>query len=271
VRGHRLLDKKALILAALLHEHAALGVEGPSDSDAARPCRPTVSCTADITAPGSLEAEVGALYSKLGSDGRAWAYPVLLKQTFTPLLQIQVGSNGYTVLHSAPGVPAARRIDNLVVGPKLHLLDQGFIAPSIALSAQASLPVFATGNDAAFFTGHASKDLGPVHIDWNVGLDIWWGDGGNSAVTQPFTALALSASPLPPFGLALEGYAFASAQPYAPRDGGVRAAITSTPRPWMVFDFGGDVGWFPSTRAFSLFVGMTLVPVIFWRAPQHAP
>jgi hypothetical protein len=30
-----------------------------------------------------------------------------------------------------------------------------------------------------------------------------------------------------------------------------------------VFDLGGDVGFFPSTRAYSLFAGLTLIPVAF--------
>jgi hypothetical protein len=229
-----------------------------------------VSCTADIVAPGAFEAEVGGFYSKLGGEDRLWAYPFLLKQTFTKLLQVQVGSNGYTVLRSSPSVPIARHVDNLIVGPKLHLLDQQTLVPSLGLTAQASVPVFATGHDGAFLTAHASKDMGPIHVDWNVGADVWWGAGGGEPAAQPFTALALSASPTPPFGFAVEGYVFGDAQPYTSRDGGVRAAVTLTPRPWMVFDFGGDVGSFPSTHTYSLFVGMTVVPVVFWR-PEGPP
>jgi hypothetical protein len=187
------------------------------------------------------------------------AYPVLLKQTFTRLLQLQIGSNGLTVVQ---GVPAERHVDNLVVGPKLHLLDQGTVAPSLAVTLQASLPVFASGHEGAFFTAHASKDVGPLHADWNAGALVFWGEG--DASPQPFTALALSTSPFWPFGVAVEGYAFGAAQPYSARDGGFRAAVTTTPRRWLVFDFGGDVGWFPS-RAVSLFVGLTVVPAVFWR------
>jgi hypothetical protein len=32
-----------------------------------------------------------------------------------------------------------------------------------------------------------------------------------------------------------------------------------------MFDVGGDAGWFPSTRAYSVFFGMTIVPVVLWR------
>jgi hypothetical protein len=263
--GRRLAGAFGLVVV-LSSERLALGLEAPNDSEAARPCRPTVSCTADIVAPGASELEVGAFYARLAHQDRLWAYPVLLKQTFTPLLQLQVGSNGYTVIHGSPNV---RHLDNVVLGPKLHFADQGSIMPSLALTTQVSLPVSEGGHDAGLFIGHASKDFGPVHIDWNAGLDVWWGgsDGG-AAAAQPFTALAASATPVPPIGVALEGYAFANARPYSPRDGGVRTAITATPRPWLVFDFGGDLGWYPSTRDFSLFLGMTLVPVVFWREPE---
>jgi hypothetical protein len=36
------------------------------------------------------------------------------------------------------------------------------------------------------------------------------------------------------------------------------------PRPWLVFDVGGDVGYFADARAYSSFVGMTIVPVRLW-------
>jgi hypothetical protein len=237
-------------------------MELPTDADVAKPCRPTISCTADIVAPGAFEVEAGASYSKLGGEDKLWAFPILLKQSFTTWLQVQVGSNGYTVLKSSPGLPIGRHVDNLVVGPKLHLLDQGDIAPSLALTAQASLPVFADGHDAVFLTGHASKDAGPLHADLNAGAYTWWGEG--DAQAQPFAALALSVSPVAPFGFALESYVFAGAPPYASRDGGVRAVVTTTPKPWLVFDVGGDVGFFPSSRAASVFIGMTIVPVVLW-------
>jgi len=260
----------AVVASVIAWARSASAVELPNDGDIARPCRPTVSCTADIAAPGSFEAEVGSYYASLGGDARLWSYPVLLKQTLTRLLQLQVGSNGYTRVSGSQGQPITHHVDNLLVGPKLHFLDQGDVAPSLALTALASVPAFAPGHDGAFLTGHASKDVGPLHADLNVGVDLWWaGAAGADAAAQPFGALAFSATPLPPLGVALEGYAFTTADPYASRDGGVRLAFTLTPRPWLVFDFGGDLGWFPSTHGHSLFVGMTVLPVVFWREPEQ--
>jgi len=60
-------------------------------------------------------------------------------------------------------------------------------------------------------------------------------------------------------------YAFLSAVPIVARDGGLRAPLTVTARPWLIFDMGGDAGWFPSSRVQSLFVGVTVIPIVFGR------
>ena len=236
----------------------------PDVRDHALPCRPTISCTADIAAPGTLEVEGGLLVSRLSDQTRAWSYPFLMKQTMSKLLQLQVGSNGFTTIH---GAAPAQYLDNLVVGPKLHLRDQGALLPSLALTVQASVPTFQREGYVrvydGFATGHASKDIAWLHIDWNVGVNLWRIEGAPRA--QGFTALALGTSLPPPFSIAVEGYVFSDAAPLAGRDGGVRAAVGMTPRPWLVFDVGGDVGFFPSTRSYGMFVGMTFIPVVWWR------
>ena len=75
----------------------------------------------------------------------------------------------------------------------------------------------------------------------------------------------LSTLPLLPFGVMVESYYFSNALPFSARDGGLLFAISASPRPWLVFDFGGDVGYFPKDRAYSTFVGMTIVPVKLWQ------
>jgi hypothetical protein len=222
-----------------------------------------VACTADIVAPGNVEIETGGFYSKLPHDTRQWTTPFLLKPTFTKWLQVQVGSNGYTVTQT-PTAPTSRFMDALYFGSKFHVLDQGTYAPSLSLSSHLNLPLFATGNDAVFLTGYVSKDFGPLHVDWTSGLNTLLGNGNGPAKPQPFTALDLSTS-VPPFGIVIEGYAYGSAEPYTTKDGGIRSALSVTPRPWLVFDLGGDIGWYPSVRAFSLFFGMTIVPAVLWR------
>jgi hypothetical protein len=253
-------------LLVALPQWEARAAEWPTPDDQVKPCRPTISCTADIVSPGLLEVEAGGLFSKFGklqSESLELTFPVLIKLTLTRLLQLQVGSNGYTVIS---GNAPAQYFDNLFFGPKLHLVDQGDIRPSLALTAQLSVPTF--GQDGrthevdAFFTGHASKDISILHVDWNVGVDAWRLD---APVAQVFTALALSTMLSSTFGVALEGYYFSNTS-IVPRDGGVRLVFSTTVRPWMVVDVGDDVGFFPSTRAFSAFFGMTFIPGVLWRS-----
>jgi len=248
--------------------HAA--ASWPQDQDQAHPCRPTVSCTADIVAPGTFEAEVGGAVS-IAKEGHVAYFPFLLKQTLATFLQLQVGSNGATVVMD-PASSHLRYVDNVSFGPKVHVRDQGEVWPSLALSAQASLPPFRTDgeprNDDAFFTAYASKDVGLVHVDWNVGVDVWRVD--QPSATQAFTALALSASPVQPFGVAVEGYYFSDAGPLAPHDGGIRLAMSVASRSWLIADVAGDLGLFPSTHAYGFFFGMTMIPAVFWRQEKPA-
>lgn len=255
----------ATSVALALACRSAQAVEAPDDRDSAHPCRPTISCTADLTSPGTLEVEAGELASVARGGAQQASFPVQLKQTFTTLLQLQVGSNGYTIAGPSPRL---HYLDNVVVGPKLHLVDQSAAVPSLALSAELGLPTFpAAGyalHDDAFVTAYASKDFGPVHADLNVGLDAWQLDV--SAKPQVFTALALSTSPTSWLSIAVEGYVFSNAQPVASRDGGVRLALGLTARPWLVLDVGGDAGAYPDTRAASFFAGMTFIPAVWWRS-----
>jgi len=172
--------------------------------------------------------------------------------------------NGFTTIR---GAAPAQYLDNVGAGVKVHLQDQCAIGPSLAVTALVSVPTFPSESHLrtydGFLTGHASKDVGWLHVDWNVGLTVW--RLGDAPLAQGFTALALSTSLPPPFSIALEGYAFSDAAPVAPKDGGLRAVLSMSPRSWLVFDVGGDIGFFPSTRSYSVFVGMTIIPVVWWR------
>ena len=222
--------------------------------------------------PGTFEFEAGALYRSLGhgtpAATRQWTFPFLAKLTLEPWVQMQVGSNGIT---AATGVAPQNFFDDVVVGPKFHLVDQGAAphswAPSISVSAELSIPTFPGQGFLrtydAFITGYVTKDMGPVHADFNVAGNLWRFDG--SPQPQLLLALALSTNFPPPFGVMGEAYYFSNAAPVAPRDGGLLFAFTHSPRSWLIFDLGADVGWFPSARAYSIFFGASIVPVVLWR------
>src|SRR4051794_12929397 len=107
----------------------ARSAELPDGHDTALPCRPTISCTAVITPPGTLEVEVGGIASKLAGGSRSLAFPFLLKQSVAKFLQLQLGSNGYTIATSSPTAATARYLDNVFLGPKFHLVDQSKWVP----------------------------------------------------------------------------------------------------------------------------------------------
>lgn len=247
---------------------AAAGL--PDARDHALPCRPTIACTADIVPPGSFEVEGGVLYRRIDTQARQWTFPLLLKQTFTEALQLQVGTNGYSITR---GQVPAQYLDDVTIGPKLHLADQSERMPALAVSAQASIPTFRRRGYLqtydALFTGYVTKDLGPIHADLNAGMNLWRIE--DHPLPQGFAALACSMNLIAPFGAMVEGYAFSNAAPVTARDGGLLFALSQTPRPWLVLDEGADWGLFPSTRAFSLFVGFTVIPAVLWRAQSRGP
>jgi hypothetical protein len=257
-----LVPTAASLLLAPLTARAA---GAPGDDDGVAPCRPTIACTAELAHPGTVEVEAGGLYRQAGSGSTQRSLPFLIKLTLSHLVQLQVSSNGYTV---AQGDAPARFFDNAVLGVKLHITDQSDAWPALALSGAVGIPTpagqqgYVRAYDA-FFTAYASKDLGPVHADLNTALNLFGLD--DHPVAQGLLTLALSTNLPPPFGIMAESYVYSNAAPLAPRDGGFLVALSHTPRKWLTFDVGGDIGFYRLTRAYSLFVGMTVVPVVLWR------
>jgi hypothetical protein len=257
----------AVVMAGVLRSPPASGADLPDSDTHVAPCRPTIACTADITAPGTLELEAGALYRHTASPGPEWTFPFLFKLSLARWVQVQLGSNGFTAGQD-PGV--ASYLDNLIVVGKLHLddADPNGLAPSVAASAALSVPTFHdqegyTSAYDAFFVAYVSKDIGPVHADANVGLESWNLD--TKVTSQEYATLALSMSLPAPYGIMAEAYYFSDEAPVVSHDGGFLFAVSHSPRPWLTFDAGGDIGFFPSTRAFSTFVGMTIAPAVLWR------
>jgi hypothetical protein len=209
--------------------------------------------------------EAGGIYRHAGSGSSQRTLPFLIKLTLAPWVQLQVGSNGYTVVQ---GDTPARFFDNAILGFKLRLTEQGQAWPVLSFSGAVGLPTpagqqgYVRAYDA-FFTGYASKDIGPVHADLNAALNLFGLE--DHPLAQGLLTLALSTDLPPPFGIMAESYVYSNAAPLAPRDGGFLFAITHTPRKWLTFDVGGDVGYYPVTRAYSLFVGVTVVPAVLWR------
>jgi hypothetical protein len=229
-----------------------------NDDNHVAPCRPTVTCTADLAPPGTVEVELG--FELRHSAGvNTSSFPLLVKLPVTTWLELQVGDVGYTI------APGGSYFDNILIGAKLHLLDQGSVRPSLAITVTASAPGPAEAGYAhltdGLATAHASKDLGRLHLDANVGV-VAWSLNENPKV-QPWGAVAATYAVTPRIGVAVEPHAFASAGPYATTDVGGLAAVEVTARPWLIID---GAFYFTATAPTAVegLVGLSIAPVRLW-------
>jgi hypothetical protein len=202
------------------------------------------------------------MHSRRQNDGFTLTAPLLLKYSYSHEVQLQLGGNTLTALRTQT---RSTYFDNVVGTLKVHLVDQSAKRPALALSGGLSVPAAAaTGYVRAYngiFTAYVTKDLGPLHLDLNAGVNALAFD--KVATGQGMVALSASAELTDDFGGLLEGYFFSEALPYALHDGGILFALTHSPAPWIVFDVGGDISFYPSTRNFTAFVGTTFIPVTF--------
>ncbi len=244
-----------LSLLLLLSTSSALANE-----ERALPCRPTIACTADLVPAGDLEIESGVA-SKRTRTGFALTTPLLAKYSVSHALQVQLGGN---MLSAVRTDVRSTYLDNMIGALKLHVVDQSARMPAIALSAGFGVPTFRalgyTRAYDAFFTGYVTKDVGPIHLDLNVGANALALDA--DVAMQGMIALAASAALTQHFGIMLESYGFSDAGTRTPRDAGLLFAFTHSPEPWLIFDVGGDASYFPSTRTVTAFVGATFVPLV---------
>jgi hypothetical protein len=237
------------------------------------PCRPTISCSADLVPPGALEIEAGYSARHVREDGFVHSEPLLLKLTLFRWLQAQAGTSSL-IFTTGRVRRSLYYVDDFDLGAKVHLVDQTPDLPSFAVSASISVPSFDRKRsfpyayDASFW-GYLSRDfgapgqLGSIHVDLNGGLNAWQFDLAEKTF-QAFGALAVTAGLPWPLGLMGEIYCFTDAGRVAPPDAGVLVALSFSLSPAVMFDAGGDASLFPSTRDYTLFVGVTLVPFRLW-------
>jgi hypothetical protein len=256
------------LLSALAGRSAAASL--PDQDTRAVPCRPTVTCTADLVQPGALEIELGFITRRLGSGDFQYATPLLLKLTLAKWFQFQLGTSGGVFVPT--GASQAAYLDNISLGGKFHLRDQTEEGPSASVSLAVSVPTYA-GQGAytpayhSFFIFYLSRDFSWLHADMNFGVNALRLE--QNPRLQGQLSLALSVSLPRGFGVMLEGYGFTDASPVASVDAGMLAAACFSPKPWLTLDIGADAGLVQSVRSFSLFTGMTIVPVDLWETAEE--
>lgn len=232
----------------------------------ARPCRPTIACMAELVPAGTFEVEAG--YGGRQSTGAfVSSGQLLLKYSVLDRLQLQLATNN--VFLAGPGL-APRAFDGVMPGLKWKLNDQGALTPSNALSVHLLLPTqgFAEAAQQTMDLQawwYLSKDLSIVHADLNLMLNV--ADLGGRPTPQGLVAFAVSVELPAGFGAFTELYStFGNAQAL-PLDGGSLNGLSYAPLDELVFDAGVDVGFYPGTRSFSVFAGVTFVPHGRSRAP----
>jgi hypothetical protein len=258
-----------LVTAAAAAPPEAAADEG-ADSMRVLPCRPTISCSADIVPPGTLEVEIGYAVRRVSPNGFRHLQPFLAKLTILPWLQVQLGTNGY-LFTSGDASQSRRYVDDVTLALKTLFVEQTSAVPALAASAALSVPSPYRNNNFPFaydasFWAYASKDFGPLHVDLNGGLNIWEFDLSERSL-QPFVSLAETLALPLDFGAMLEGYWFDAGGPIAPCDAGLLVAASYATSPRVLFDAGVDWSFVPATRMYTLFAGVTFIPGTLWGKP----
>jgi len=169
------------------------------------PYRPTVSNPADLPAPGWLEAEFGGLRT-LGEDqSRSDSVPWLLKYAFDENHGLLLGGNSYVSSQaqgmprqSGPGDTSLEWKQRFPLSDKVALgIEAGVVAPTAAHELGAGKPVW-------LVNGIFSADLGPLHLDLNLGDAHASAHDATSSPWQTTWAAAISRPLSADWGAALE-------------------------------------------------------------------
>jgi hypothetical protein len=234
----------------------------PSRGVAPSPC-----CAAAIVPAGNFEVE--ANYSGDGLRGSfVHTSDLTLKYSLSDRVQLQVGTRNLFV--GGSGV-SPRAVDGLAPGVKLVFMDEGALAPQLAISAHGIFPTL-TFADALQRTIdlagilYASKDFGPLHFDATLNLTLADLTGvvaaqGGASLTATWNfdeRWALGTGPYTSFGN-VERLGV---------DGGWFAAVTFCPFAELALSAGAEAGFYQDKRDFSVFAGVAWVPSSNVRAPS---
>jgi len=261
VPGPRALAQHLPAGAAPAPAPAGSPAEPGEEEVEALPCRPTIACTAEFVPAGYLEVEAGYTGRQLGG-GFQHSTPVILKLTVLEPLQLQVGTNGWVAQRAESAY-----LDDFLVAAKLRLAREEGASPALAFSAGLSIPTrsgqqgYVPTYDAQL-VAYASKDLGPIHADLNLALNVL--DLQGAGIRQPWVALSVSTELAHRYIPMVEGYAFGSGGDLAASDHGLLVALGLAFTRQVVMDVGGDWGMIGQDRRFSLFVGLTVLTPRLW-------
>jgi hypothetical protein len=254
-----LLAAVSLVARAQNLEVRSETVDEEPETIEAQPCRPTIACMAEIVPAGYFEVEAG--YGGRQSQGSfANSGQLLLKYSVLDHLQLQLATNN--VFLAGAGL-TPRAFDGVMPGIKWKVNDQGAYVPSNAFSVHLMMPTNGFSDAAqkswdlqAWY--YLSKDIAFVHADFNLMVNV--SDLGGTPIPQGLSTLAVAFDLTHGFGFFTELYSTWGNAQAIPLDGGSLNGFSYAPIDELVFDIGGDVGLYQSTRSFTVFAGVTFVP-----------
>lgn len=223
------------------------------------PIRPAPCCDAAIVPQGHFEVEMNYA-GDVVPEGFGHSSNLALKYSLTDAVQLQVLTANLFVVGGARDVHA---FDGVAPGVKVVLLEQGRWTPTLALSAHGVFPTIP--GDAALqntfdltVMGYASKDVGRLHVDVNVSLTLI--DLAGQPMAQGGAALSLGWNFNDLWSVGTGPYSTFGEVTGRPVDGGWFAQAGFSPVPQLALVSGVEAGFFPGTRAFSVFAGLAWVP-----------
>jgi len=171
----------ALLAGLLLFAQAVRAQEvqwGRSDPGELVTDRPDFTESAEVVAPGYAQLEMGFTGVRTTDHGVRWdttALPLpLLRVGVARRFELRAGGIGllWQSVRSSATRQRTSGTANFVVGMKVKLLEEGRIAPAVALIPSVSLP---TGDDEHFSSGYDPT----IGIAWAKALPKGFGSGGN--------------------------------------------------------------------------------------------
>jgi len=267
-------DAKALVAANTEQpvETAALGGAGflsasqPQVSDpctqpeiVSSPSRPYWDGGAATTQCGIIESDFGWLGQPMGDGQKQWMLVSSVRYGITPKLDLRWGLIDHIFQSGGPNEPMHGAGDQCL-GVTYRFHEQGRTLPAMALSYGIKIPVadaekgFGTGRVDYQIVFIASRDLGPVHLDFDTVGTVTNEEHGHDGAAQ--FGLAITRQVTGKLALILESYG--GPQPgTADRFGVALTGVSYSLRPWLVLDAAYAKTYTAGAPRQQLIFGMT--------------
>jgi hypothetical protein len=247
---------------ALLWTAPALAQSASTSQNRVEPDRPDVTNSAQLVAPGHLQIESGATYTKASTALSSFGSPVLARVGVSNRIEARIGTDGW-VTRAVVG-DRQSGFGNVQAGAKLRLVDDSQGSPVLAVIPMINLPTasaskgLGSGDVDYTLTVAGGADLGArSHVDANYAVGKIGAGAGRRHFTQHLVSVSASVSVdrWDPYG---EVFWFSGQEP----DGGAVAAFDVGAiyhlRDRLAFDGGVQVGLSQSAPNLSLFAGLTV-------------